>query len=68
MEIPQCDKCGATEFVHLRDGWKPTLVLASEYFDQIGKPRAVPALLVYHSWIARCKACGAEYPYALSSA
>ncbi len=68
MQIPKCDSCGATEFVHLRDGWKPMLVLASDYFKQFGEPRIVADILTYHNWIARCKACGSQYHYTVQGA
>lgn len=65
MRIPVCDTCGGHKFHHSRVGVKPKFISASEYFKNYGEPRAVPAILHYDNYVAKCECCGAEYKYTL---
>ena len=62
VKIPQCDKCGGTDFDNLCiDPIVREYISASEYFNT--RTEGVPAVMVYSHYRATCKNCGAEYSY-----
>ena len=64
---PICDTCGGEEFTEkCTDVFpEPRGVNAREYYGSCGVIEGVPAIMIFHHYVATCKGCGAEYKYTM---
>jgi len=70
IKKPKCDKYRGEEFV-IDDGRKTKHIPASEYFHlerrTVETNVSIGPIPHIRKYIARCKKCGAEYPYTVES-